>query len=813
MARTRKIIDAKDLNTGELAFFNSHAKVTYMSDGSNVEDKINSLNFVNPDELSNVATSGSYNDLTDKPIIPDENTITDWGFTKDATSPSRIEGIISLKNANNVKSILTLDNTLNKIRYFLIGDTNGKLPSNQKCYDIPADVVKTLNITTTNSLLNTALNSLVSVDKFNPIGVNVGDLIAVTLLEVFVSDLANALGISIPGFSGTINIYQYKLLSTNDAKAPNSESSQGVMGLMSPNDKTQLNNVSNKLNTVLPFITHSGNNFNMNNCLESGIYPHCTTGRPPGSANGTYYTCITQKSTNADNNGYYTYKQTCYGRSGGDLGKIYERIFFLGGNGGDNWGEGWKRIDTTDCATTDYVIKKVDDLGGAIENYLEDIFTNIYTPEVSYSDLIEIKNNNGLLPGKQYRITDYVTTTTQENTISTGHQFDIIVTADSPNTINENAKAILHEGDEYFTNCNLNAWELKYCLDNDTNKFAWADLENGKGVIYYMKDEYNNECSYDFKNIQYLNEEQYFYTFSNLFDGILDDSINPYNDINYCYNNKIAPCRYEGILTLNNIYFKNIYPLAKCRNNNIGVDCKNITFGSACSDNVFTLNCKDIILNDECGDNVFKNDCANITLGKDSNRNIFDCDNEYITFGKKCNNNILSQRCSDITFDDECCDNNMYQYCCVITLGKSCNTNTFYQNCNTNTLGSYCNNNIFYQNVNCCDLGDFNESIVFGSSCSSCVINTDSSNDVLRSYCNNISFNSGCNNIKIYHSLPTYSTSEKTLKNIKVIGSLKNEVISLNDRVNLENNEYITNIAKNSGGILKIYCEADLINI
>lgn len=60
-------------------------------------------------------------------------------------------------------------------------------------------------------------------------------------------------------------------------------------------------------------------------------------------------------------------------------------------------------------------------------------------------------------------------------------------------------------GGNYFSeqDSKLEAWELKYCLDNDTNRFAWADTINGRGVIYYMKDEYGNECPYDFKNIQF----------------------------------------------------------------------------------------------------------------------------------------------------------------------------------------------------------------------------------------------------------------------------------------------------------------------
>ena len=57
--------------------------------------------------------------------------------------------------------------------------------------------------------------------------------------------------------------------------------------------------------------------------------------------------------------------------------------------------------------------------------------------------------------------------------------------------------------DTWFDESNLGAWTLKYSLDNDTDRFAWADTENGKGVIYYMRDEFGNEAPYDFKNILY----------------------------------------------------------------------------------------------------------------------------------------------------------------------------------------------------------------------------------------------------------------------------------------------------------------------
>ena len=102
---------------------------------------------------------------------------------------------------------------------------------------------------------------------------------------------------------------------------------------------------------------------------------------------------------------------------------------------------------------------------------------------VTYSRLVNLRDNGKLIPGQQYRITDYVTTTSQENTESAGHQFDIIVTANSNNTLSEIASACIHEGDTYFSenNANLSAWQIWYCLDNDTSRFKWA---TNKGYTY-----------------------------------------------------------------------------------------------------------------------------------------------------------------------------------------------------------------------------------------------------------------------------------------------------------------------------------------
>lgn len=146
---------------------------------------------------------------------------------------------------------------------------------------------------------------------------------------------------------------------------------------------------------------------------------------------------------------------------------------------------------------------------------------------ITYAELKALRDNNQLVTGQQYRITDYVTTTAQANTQSAGHQFDIIVVADSKDKLNENARAIRHRGDTIFVGNKLESWELKYCLDNDTNRFSWAQVSGGTGVIYYMKDEWNNQVYFDFKNIKIYSENygDYLYLFALVGDYTADSSL------------------------------------------------------------------------------------------------------------------------------------------------------------------------------------------------------------------------------------------------------------------------------------------------
>ena len=287
---------------------------------------------------------------------------------------------------------------------------------------------------------------------------------------------------------------------------------------------------------------------------------------------------------------------------------------------------------------------------------------------ITYAALKALRDGGNLVPGTWYRITDYVCTTTQANTQSAEHQFDIIVRADDDSHLNENGYAAHHEGDNYFANCKLEAWELKYSLDNDTNRFAWADDENGTGVVYWMKDEWNNECPYDFKNIMFKRfkaedvtsdghlssldgkyvgfdgdesprgmevdntDSIWCYTFSalDLVEEVLDASLNTLDfnadeyAPNYCYSNVIKECQIAQLIDdnqnvankLNNIVFINdgveegiYYAMSQPLGNEIDVDNTDITFLNNALYNKIGKNCTKLTFGNDCWNNSFGNNC------------------------------------------------------------------------------------------------------------------------------------------------------------------------------------------------------------
>ena len=283
---------------------------------------------------------------------------------------------------------------------------------------------------------------------------------------------------------------------------------------------------------------------------------------------------------------------------------------------------------------------------------------------------------------------------------------------------------------------NISAWELKYCLDNDKELFGWADT-NGKGVIYYMRDEFGNEAPYDFKNIKYarryvsavdysvLNnlrskyigqelyygitttaQVQYYYTFHNEADGT-DSSL--FGDSAY---NTIDTRIDEGKKELNNIV------LYSATNNHIGVNSFNITIHGGCR------NC------DFKGDNVLIGYGANDikgtfrfitmlgvtsieayggcrqTVGAQSNSIKIGGGSYDLNLGANLSNSEIGGGCQGITFGN---------YCSGIKTGRGCNTFTFGTYCVNITIGNSCNTITFGSYYRFVDIEDSCSRITFNT--------------------------------------------------------------------------------------------------
>ena len=315
-----------------------------------------------------------------------------------------------------------------------------------------------------------------------------------------------------------------------------------------------------------------------------------------------------------------------------------------------------------------------------------DITTKSISPVISitHSSLVKIRNNGELIPGQHYRIIDYVTTTTESNTKSADHPFDVIVLALSENTLAEEAYAIqsARDTDGYFANSNLFAWKLWYSLDNDSERFAWADTDNGKGVIYRMIDEWNNDVPYDFKNIQFKrgvydgggiapdgDEDMHIHLFTFSFrtedNDIIDTSIfgnngrllNDEGQITGVYGNVIGQyMNYDTSIDsptktaqrLNDIVFYSHYDFEGdtyygCYYNSFGNDCYYNSFGNGCYYNSFGNDCYYNSFGNDCYYNSFGNGCYSNSFGNGCNYNSFgnsSMSNElkayyrYITFGE-----------------------------------------------------------------------------------------------------------------------------------------------------------------------------------
>ncbi len=427
-----------------------------------------------------------------------------------------------------------------------------------------------------------------------------------------------------------------------------------------------------------------------------------------------------------------------------------------------------------------------------------------YTIELTYSELKALRDAGSLIPGQSYRITDFVTTTAQAQTQSAAHPFDIIVIADDERTLNEDARAIRHEGDEYFAKAKLNAWRLSYCLDNDTKRFAWADETDGKGVIYRMIDEFNNDLPYDFKNIQFKLYEAWGHGWDEWVTEYLE--MDPTDVLPYrlTLNSPTSHNGYTWERGTNFIwaYTFSTYESGVTSDKTMGVDMQidpdtpDTYRDDVPHDNVVGVNWECLVSDDN---RVYRRANLNFQIWipffisfKDDCFRVFGTNT-----GINCHDNVFGRKCYQFTLGNDC----FYCFC-----GNSCSSWTCGNDCYSWTCGNDC------YSWTC---GNSCSSWTCGNDCSSwtCGSWTGSTN-IPQDYVQYFHIASGTSNFRVKSSgSPTYYLP---LKNFKIKSGTSTPESGMEIVIDTAdfplNSDYEWTIAKNSKGEIKQYCEADLIN-
>lgn len=99
---------------------------------------------VNPTNLATVATSGSYNDLSNKPTIPaavTESTVSGWGFTKNTGTVTSVNNVLPV-NGNVSITIPTVPTIATSVN---ASSTNAETVGAKLFYDTVGNIESVLN--------------------------------------------------------------------------------------------------------------------------------------------------------------------------------------------------------------------------------------------------------------------------------------------------------------------------------------------------------------------------------------------------------------------------------------------------------------------------------------------------------------------------------------------------------------------------------------------------------------------------------------------------------------------------------------------
>ena len=400
---------------------------------------------------------------------------------------------------------------------------------------------------------------------------------------------------------------------------------------------------------------------------------------------------------------------------------------------------------------------------------------------ITYSELVALRDSRNLIPGQMYRMTDYETSCGWLGTQVAGHPFDLVLTALDNKALSERCSAIWSERDTdgYFAKCNLPAWDILYCLDNDFHRYNWAV----KGGKYLIVDDGYGEVTGVLDGTAILDGQTYYKWAVTAHEGIaiytMTDEPREGDEV------IMAELGYEenawAAIVTRTEYREGgkgvIYKLNDESENSVCYDFKNIMF--ACplnSENVYdpengvetycytfsladpdggTVKDYSVINPQKCyrnklgdcsyfnvliategyqTDNTFGNGCLYNILGNSC------CDN---TFGLYCEGNALFESCSGNVFGDYCTYNILAGYNVDNTFGCGCSDNTISESSSCNTFVCYCGGNF---------IGNNSSSNTLENNCVQNILGDNCHNNILGQYCNGITFGDDCTDNIIQNS-------------------------------------------------------------
>ncbi len=510
----------------------------------------------------------------------------------------------------------------------------------------------------------------------------------------------------------------------------------------------------------------------------------------------------------------------------------------------------------------------------------------------TYAELAEMKRGGTLVPGQQYRITDYMTKTNSHYRYyytngqfvyimyrSAEHPFDLIVTAVSSSEFDCMAKAVHSARDTggYFANADLDQWQVWYDFDGDcrygwsnhaieteydgfakrfpggdtsgAHPYAWRKDDGGiiytdsaepsetdkwyddnntsgvtigegnvgehYGVIYRMIDEYNNDCPYDFKNIQFLRSPIY-EGYPNAGKYLSDMLINQYNtNSQMVFENELWMYTFTAVkdvdgenyeyldaTLLNDDVYHEIPELTPQRN----IVHSNVIKPWWNKQSLVAPNRLELLLNDI----VFVNSIERVYSSTYS---------AYWHRGFQCYGNKFEHNCYGMSFGNNCTSNSVGENSYAIVMGNSCQTNSLGRHSYNITTGNSCSSNHaagHFFNVLTGNSFSYNRlgervcNLSVGNSVTYCVFGNDCDTINLPSYCRYVTIESGNRGIAFYSQDGLLSSSNQ-FQFIRVPSGVNfdkyNQVDDNAD--NVAGLDYPYTFGKNSQGSTSFYCEGD----